>query len=61
MYLGHAHLEQINEKTFRVMEACGWDDDFWEEIGLGDLIDGHHGKIGIYHSPYFNLVLKAKS
>ncbi|PIA26480.1 hypothetical protein AQUCO_09300058v1 [Aquilegia coerulea] len=28
------------------MEACGWDDDFWEEIGLGDLVDGHHAKIG---------------
>lgn len=27
------------------MEACGWDDDFWEEIGLGDLVDGHHAKI----------------
>lgn len=30
------------------MEACGWDDVFWEEIGLGDLIDGHHAKIGIF-------------
>lgn len=29
------------------MEACGWDDDFWEEIGLRDLIDGHHAKIGV--------------
>lgn len=28
------------------METCGWDDDFWEEIGLGDLVDGHHAKIG---------------
>ncbi|KAK9931844.1 hypothetical protein M0R45_019103 [Rubus argutus] len=28
------------------MEACGWNDDFWEEIGLGDLVDGHHAKIG---------------
>ncbi|KAL0339995.1 UNVERIFIED_CONTAM: FGGY carbohydrate kinase domain-containing protein [Sesamum radiatum] len=28
------------------MEARGWDDDFWEEIGLGDLVDGHHSKIG---------------
>lgn len=32
------------------MEACGWDDDFWEEIGLGDLIDGHHAKIGIINA-----------
>lgn len=46
-YLGHAHMEQINEKDSRNMEACGWDDDFWEEIGLGDLIDGHHAKIGM--------------
>ncbi|CAM8965027.1 unnamed protein product [Rhodiola kirilowii] len=45
-YLGHAHLQQISEKESRNMEACGWDDDFWEEIGLGDLVDGHHAKIG---------------
>lgn len=45
-YLGHAHLEQLDEKNSRGMEACGWDDDFWEEIGLGDLVDGHHAKIG---------------
>jgi FGGY-family pentulose kinase len=45
-YLGHAHMEQVNEKESRDMEACGWDDEFWEEIGLGDLVDGHHAKIG---------------
>ncbi|GAV59607.1 FGGY_N domain-containing protein/FGGY_C domain-containing protein [Cephalotus follicularis] len=45
-YLGHAHMQQMNEKKSRDMEACGWDDGFWEEIGLGDLIDGHHAKIG---------------
>ncbi|XP_047308397.1 FGGY carbohydrate kinase domain-containing protein [Impatiens glandulifera] len=45
-YLGHAHMQHINEKDSRNMEACGWDDDFWEEIGLGDLLDGHHAKIG---------------
>ncbi|KAF9612867.1 hypothetical protein IFM89_004283 [Coptis chinensis] len=45
-YLGHAHMQQISEKDSRDMEACGWDDDFWEEIGLGDLVDGHHSKIG---------------
>ncbi|XP_043709878.1 FGGY carbohydrate kinase domain-containing protein isoform X2 [Telopea speciosissima] len=45
-YLGHAHMQQINEKDSRNMEACGWDDDFWEEIGLGDLVEGHHAKIG---------------
>ncbi|KAL6973713.1 hypothetical protein U1Q18_027900 [Sarracenia purpurea var. burkii] len=45
-YLGHAHMQQIKEKDSRDMEACGWDDDFWEEIGLGDLLDGHHAKIG---------------
>ncbi|KAF6138538.1 hypothetical protein GIB67_022572 [Kingdonia uniflora] len=45
-YLGHAHMQQINKKDSQDMEACGWDDDFWEEIGLGDLVDGHHAKIG---------------
>ncbi|XP_042409618.1 FGGY carbohydrate kinase domain-containing protein-like isoform X1 [Zingiber officinale] len=45
-YLGHAHLELAKEKDTLSMEACGWDDDFWEEIGLGDLLDGNHGKIG---------------
>lgn len=49
-YLGHAHLEQLTENISRDMEACGWDDDFWEEIGLGDLIDGHHAKIGIINA-----------
>lgn len=42
-YLGHAHMD-LHES--RDMEACGWDDDFWEEIGLGDLVDSHHSKIG---------------
>jgi len=28
------------------MEAYEWDDDFLDEIGLGDLVDGHHAKIG---------------
>ncbi|TKY54600.1 FGGY carbohydrate kinase domain-containing protein [Spatholobus suberectus] len=45
-YLGHAHMQHVNDKDSRDMEACGWDDDFWEEIGLGDLIEGHHAKIG---------------
>ncbi|CAH9086011.1 unnamed protein product [Cuscuta epithymum] len=45
-YLGHAHMHQVNEKDSRSMEACGWDDEFWVEIGLGDLVDGHHAKIG---------------
>lgn len=55
-YLGHAHMQQMNEKGFRDMEACGWDDEFWEEIGLGDLIDGHHAKIGMF-GYFFCLVL----
>ncbi|KAJ4748018.1 FGGY carbohydrate kinase domain-containing protein [Rhynchospora pubera] len=42
-YLGHAHLDLSESQD---MEACGWDDDFWEEIGLGDLVEGHHSKIG---------------
>jgi hypothetical protein len=40
-------MQQVSEKDSRDMEACGWDDDFWEEIGLGDLVDGHHAKIGM--------------
>lgn len=49
-------MQQMNEKGFRDMEACGWDDEFWEEIGLGDLIDGHHAKIGMF-GYFFCLVL----
>ncbi|KAJ8634632.1 hypothetical protein MRB53_008899 [Persea americana] len=45
-YLGHAHMQQISENGSRDMEARGWDDDFWEEIGLGDLVEGNHAKIG---------------
>ncbi|XVF34251.1 hypothetical protein REPUB_Repub18cG0043400 [Reevesia pubescens] len=45
-YLGHAHMQQMKEIDSRDMEACGWDDDFWEEIGLDDLVEGHHAKIG---------------
>ncbi|KAH0450560.1 hypothetical protein IEQ34_021252 [Dendrobium chrysotoxum] len=45
-YLGHAHMLSVNEKDSRNMEACGWDDDFWEEIGLGDVVEGNHAKIG---------------
>ncbi|XP_014509400.1 FGGY carbohydrate kinase domain-containing protein isoform X1 [Vigna radiata var. radiata] len=45
-YLGHAHMQHVNDNNSRDMEACGWDDDFWEEIGLGDLVEGHHAKIG---------------
>ncbi|CAL5199355.1 unnamed protein product [Lathyrus oleraceus] len=45
-YLGHAHMQYANDKDSRDMEACGWDDEFWEEIGLGDLLEGHHAKIG---------------
>ncbi|KAL4182123.1 hypothetical protein AMTRI_Chr12g240970 [Amborella trichopoda] len=45
-YLGHAHMQQMNENDSQAMEACGWDDVFWEEIGLGDLVEGNHAKIG---------------
>ncbi|KAL5973975.1 hypothetical protein ACLOJK_030635 [Asimina triloba] len=44
-YLGHAHMNKDMEKDSRDMEACGWDDVFWEEIGLGDLVEGNHAKI----------------
>lgn len=39
------------------MEACGWDDAFWEEIGLEDLVEGHHAKIGkLFYSPLWGPV-----
>lgn len=41
-------MQQNSEKDSRGMEACGWDDEFLEEIGLGDLVDGHHSKIGVF-------------
>jgi hypothetical protein len=28
------------------MQACGWDDVFWQEIGLGDLVEGGYATIG---------------
>ncbi|XP_072963171.1 uncharacterized protein [Typha angustifolia] len=45
-YLGHAHMELAREVDSRDMEACGWDDVFWEEVGLEDLVEGNHAKIG---------------
>ncbi|XBH62058.1 hypothetical protein VPH35_116371 [Triticum aestivum] len=45
-YLGHAHMGQWRELDSRDMEACGWDEVFWEEIGLGDLVEGNRAKIG---------------
>ena len=48
-YLGHAHMQHVNDEGRSMeMEACGWDDDFWEEIGLRDLVDNHHSKIGTF-------------
>lgn len=40
-------MQKISENDSRDMEACGWDDVFWEEIGLGDLVEGNHAKIGM--------------
>nr|ATG70941.1 FGGY family of carbohydrate kinase [Cupressus sempervirens] len=45
-YLGHAHMQQMNTKNTKAMDACGWDDVFWQEVGLGDLVEGHYAKIG---------------
>jgi hypothetical protein len=39
-------MEQWKESDSRDMEACGWDNVFWEEIGLGDLVEGNCAKIG---------------
>lgn len=51
-------MHQVTEKASRDMEACGWDDEFWEEIGLGDLVDGHHTKIGMHFFFFFALVVR---
>ncbi|BBN17200.1 D-ribulokinase [Marchantia polymorpha subsp. ruderalis] len=45
-YLGHAHLQHADPTDTKAMDACGWDDLFWQEIGLGDLVDGQYAKIG---------------
>ncbi|KAM0874273.1 hypothetical protein ACQ4PT_037567 [Festuca glaucescens] len=45
-YLGHAHMGQWKESDSRDMEACGWDEVFWEEIGLGELVEGNRAEIG---------------
>lgn len=50
-------MQRVNEKESRDMEACGWDDAFWEEIGLADLVDGHHAKIGSSLLLRFNWIL----
>lgn len=55
-YLGHAHMHQVGEES-RNMESLGWDDVFWEEIGLGDLVEGHHAKIGTFKYLICNVIL----
>ncbi|XP_024543764.1 FGGY carbohydrate kinase domain-containing protein [Selaginella moellendorffii] len=47
-YLGHAHLQHQSNSDTVAMEACGWDDVFWQEIGLSDLVEGQYTKIGRY-------------
>ena len=39
-------MGQWKESDSRDMEACGWDEVFWEEIGLGELVEGNRAKIG---------------
>jgi hypothetical protein len=46
-YLGHAHLEQMSSKESVAMKASGWDDLFWQEIGLGDLVESGYATIGM--------------
>lgn len=45
-YLGHAHMEQMTSKDSTASAACGWDDVFWQEVGLEDLVEGNYAKIG---------------
>lgn len=44
--MGHAHLEQMSSKDSVAMKASGWDDLFWQEIGLGDLVESGYSTIG---------------
>lgn len=48
--MGHAHLEQMDSEDSAAMQACGWDDVFWQEVGLGDLVEGRYTKIGRWAS-----------
>ncbi|KAH7283185.1 hypothetical protein KP509_35G065200 [Ceratopteris richardii] len=45
-YLGHAHMEQMTNKDSAANATCGWDDVFWQEVGLEDLVEGNYAKIG---------------
>ncbi|KAH7447504.1 hypothetical protein KP509_01G109500 [Ceratopteris richardii] len=45
-YLGHTHMEQMTNKDSAANAACGWDDVFWQEVGLEDLVEGNYAKIG---------------
>ena len=45
-YMGHAHMQQMTSQNSLDTEACGWDDVFWQEIGLGNLVEGNYAKIG---------------
>lgn len=45
-YMGHAHLEQMSSEHSVAMKASGWDDLFWQEIGLGDLVESGYATIG---------------
>ena len=44
--MGHAHMQQMTSQNSLATEACGWDDVFWQEIGLGNLVEGNYAKIG---------------
>jgi hypothetical protein len=56
--LGHAYQTQASATNTQAMDAHGWDDHFWKEIGLGDLADGRYAKIGVVpSSPLGSLLL----
>lgn len=47
-------MEQMTSTDSLATAACGWDDVFWQEVGLGDLVEGNYAKIG---RVYFFLII----
>jgi hypothetical protein len=37
----------MSSKESVAMKASGWDDLFWQEIGLGDLVESGYATIGM--------------
>ncbi|KAI5073404.1 hypothetical protein GOP47_0011417 [Adiantum capillus-veneris] len=39
-------MEKMTSKdSTTVIAACGWDDVFWQEVGLEDVVEGNYAKL----------------